>query len=136
MKYNLNQLRSWGLRYIVSDLSGQLWASERIPVRSEQHYGCWRIPDEFFPPKRPDGLYYYVDTNTHSVVCSDEALEKDLQRRTNRYYGYYARENRHVIVPLSDCPFEITWESEPFDLVANGIVPEADMKKWPDPPIF
>lgn len=36
-------------------------------------------------------------------------------------------------VPISDCPFNITWEDEPFDLVANGIVPESDMKQWPDP---
>ncbi len=136
MKYNLNKLRSWGLRYIVCDRDGQIWASERLPIRSEKHPGKWRIPNKFLPPGRPKELHYYVDTCAHSVVCSDPMLEEEFRRRTMKHYAYYARTNRYVFMPLDHCPFEITWESEPFDLVANRVVPEADMKKWPDPPVF
>lgn len=101
MQYNINQLRSWGMRYIVCDKYGQIWAMDALPERSIKHPGYWKIQDKLM-----------------------------------RHHDYYNRISRLRAVPLTNCPFEITWEDEPFDLVANGIVPEADMKKWPDPPNF
>jgi len=91
------ELRSWGLRFIVCDLNGQLWAMDARPERSSQHPGYWKIQDHL------------------------------IGRHTE-----FSMIGRRVAVPLSDCPFEIDWEDEPFDLVENGIVPEADMKTWFD----
>lgn len=138
MKYDLNKLRSWGLRYIVCDLNGQLWASEKKLVRSDNFPGHWRVPNMFLPPKRPTGLHYIVDEIAHTVVCSNPSLEESYHDRCSQHYAYYAKIGRKVFVPLSPSPLlpVVTWEDEPYDLIANGIVPERDMKTWPDPPQF
>lgn len=97
MRYDINKLRSWGMRFIVRDLTGQLWAMDARPERSSRHPGYWKVQDHLIGR------------------CAEFAVI-----------------GRRVAVPLSNCPFEIDWEDEPYDLVENKIVPETDMKTWPD----
>lgn len=110
MEFNLNKLRSYGLRYLVRDAYGQMWAHEDVPVRSETHPGYWRIADKFLPPEEP---------------------KKRLQ-----HYGYYARNQRRVCVPISQAPIDVRWEDEPYDMVENGLIPLKDLKVWGEPPRF
>ncbi len=124
MKFDVNKLRSWRLRYIVRDYSGQLWAYCMRPVREARY---WRLPDSFLPPKRPDGLYYYVDNDTHTVKCSNPELQRQYDRTYNAYWGKHRRSDQKFAVPLDDCPFDISWEDEPFDLVNNEII---DVERW------
>lgn len=52
MKFNIDKLRSWKLRYLVCDETGQIWAHEKLPVRVTPGYadGYWKVADEFLPP--------------------------------------------------------------------------------------
>lgn len=34
-------------------------------------------------------------------------------------------------MPLSDLPFSISWNDEPYDIVEHGLVVEGDIKVWP-----
>lgn len=54
MKFNIDKLRSWKLRYLVCDETGQIWAHEKLPVRVTPGYadGYWKVADEFLPPPR------------------------------------------------------------------------------------
>ncbi len=131
MKYNVNKLRSWGLRYLVCDPDGQIWAMERA-VRGEH---SWRFPDEWFnpvpPPQWPEGAIRWPKNG--GPLQFDEALIEQYKDQCRKYKMIIRSTEHEMRVPISDCPFNITWEDEPFDLVANGIVPESDMKQWPDP---
>lgn len=131
MKYNVNKLRSWGLRYLVCDPDGQIWAMERA-VRGEH---SWRFPDEWFnpvpPPQWPEDAIRWPKNG--GPLQFDEALIEQYKDRCRKYKMIIRSTEHEMRVPISDCPFNITWEDEPFDLVANGIVPESDMKQWPDP---
>ena len=37
-RFNINKIRSAGLRYIVADADGQAWAFEVMPVRKDNHW--------------------------------------------------------------------------------------------------
>ncbi len=114
----------------MRDYSGQLWAYEKSPIRED---GYWRVANEFLPPTRPKGLHYLIDESTHKVVCNDPKPEQEYHHSYTQHWGnLYRQRDRRICVPLNDCPFNISWKDEPFDLVAMGIVPEADMKKWSD----
>lgn len=138
MKFNIGKLCSLGLRFLSKDESGQMWADEDTPIREQpnEQKGYWRIADKFLPPKKPESVYYYIDPDTHHVLCADEVAEEEYRDRTTRHYAYYIFAKRVVRVPISDCPFEIVWEDEPFDLVANKIVAESDIKQWKYTPTF
>ncbi len=131
MKYNVNKLRSWGLRYLVCDPDGQIWAMERA-VRGEH---SWRFHDEWFnpvpPPQWPEGAIRWPKNG--GPLQFDEALIEQYKDQCRKYKMIIRSTEHEMRMPISDCPFNITWEDEPFDLVANGIVPESDMKQWPDP---
>lgn len=132
MRFDINKLRSWGLRYLVSDPDGQIWAHEDVPVRESDH---WRISDKFLPPT-DSRVHYHVDPSSGKVIISDIEVEAELSQRRLQHYGYYARTGRTVCCPVSDVPFSVRWEDKPYDLVSNGIISEKDLKKWPVPPHF
>lgn len=103
-KYNVNKMRSAGLRYIAVDKSGQAWAFEPKPQRK---YDCyWVLPDEFLPIKGMEDIHW-------SCVLKW------------RFCG------RSICVPIFDFPIDLSWEDEPFDIVENGLVEENDFKIWP-----
>lgn len=108
MKFNINKLRSWKLRYLVCDEAGQIWAHEKPPVRVVPCYtvGYWRVADEFLPP--------YV-TN-HS---SDE--EWDMYKKHWLKITHYKLDGRAICVPISDSPIQISWEEDPYDMVEHGL---------------
>ena len=106
-KFNINKLRSAGLRYLVVDADGQMWAFEAMPVRECGH---WILPDEY--------------------LCPPEYGEAYLEhwKRVTRW----RIKGRALCMPIFDAPVELTFDDEPFDIVANGLVVEADLKVWPD----
>ena len=132
--FNLNKLRSYGLRYIVADKSGQLWAYERPPVRSKQFDGHWVLCEEQQPPKSP----FEADYQKFYSLTKEQREEayQEYRKRSNAYYAYRQRIDRRISMPLLDCPYSISWEDEPFDLVERGIVANEDMKHWGDFPKF
>lgn len=103
--FNLNKIRSAGLRYIVADRSGQAWAFEQIPERKD---GAWIL--------------------NKAVRCPNESSE-EYHKYWAQMHRYYAM-GREFAIPVFDLPFEITWEDEPYDIVEHGLVPECDLKKW------
>lgn len=104
-RYNINKIRSAGLRYIVADSDGQVWAFEATPVRNAGH---WRLPYKLLCP----------------VVHGDSY---------KRYWAEMLRwklKGRAFTMPLHDVPFDISWEDEPYDIVGRGLVTEGDLKIW------
>lgn len=108
MKFNINKLRSWGLRYLVCDESGQIWAHEKLPVRVIPFYsiGYWRITDRFLAP----------EVHTYSSKEEWEAYRKHWARVAKEHF--------------SDCPIEISWKDEPYDMVAHNLFPIQDLKTF------
>lgn len=106
-KFNINKLRSAGLRYLVVDVDGQMWAFEAMPVREDGH---WILSDEY--------------------LCPPEYGEAYLEhwKRVARW----RIKGRMLCMPIFDAPVELTFDDEPFDIVANGLVAKADLKVWPD----
>ena len=115
MKFNINKLRSWGLRYLVCDESGQVWAHEKPPVRVQPSYtaGYWRIADYFLAPE--------VHFNSS---------EKEWKRYKDHWANimHYRLNGRQICTPVSDCPIQISWEDEPYDMVEHGLFPISDLK--------
>lgn len=117
MKFNKNKLRSWGLRYLVCDESGQIWAHEKPPVRVMPFYstGYWRIADRFLAP----------EIHTYSSKEEWEAYRKHWSRMTKEHL-----DGRLICVPVSDCPIQISWEDEPYDMIAHNLFPIQDLKTF------
>lgn len=115
MKFNINKLRSWGLRYLACDESGQLWAYEKPPVRISMSHttGHWRIADCFLAPE--------VHFNSS---------EEEWQRYKDHWakMTHYNLNGRPICAPISDCPIQISWEDEPYDMVEHGLFPISDLK--------
>lgn len=105
MRYDINKLRGSGLRYLVVDRSGQMWAFEKMPVLMD---GYWRIADEFMPPPEYGEEYKYH-------YC-----------KLVRWHW----KGRKICAPISNAPFSLALEDEPLDLVQNGTVKEEDIKVW------
>lgn len=96
-KFNINKLRSAGLRYIVADESGQMWAYEVMPVREEGH---WRLPDKHLcPPKHGE----------------------EYKRHWSRVM-YWKLKGREFCMPVYDAPMELTFQDEPYNIVEHGLV--------------
>ena len=106
-KFNINKLRSAGLRYLVVDMDGQMWAHEAIPIR-ENNY--WRLNDKHLCPP-----HYGEEYLRHW----DKVL-------------YWRLRGRVFCSPVYDAPIELTFNDEPYDIVENGLVNEHDFKIWPD----
>lgn len=105
-KFDINKLRSAGLQYLVVDRSGQVWAFEKLPVRTEDH---WRLADEHLCPALA-------------------GLEYDEHWRRVRRWRLRGRE---FCMPLSDCPIPLDFHDDPYDIVENGLVAPGDFKIWP-----
>lgn len=105
MTFNINKLRSWGLRYLVCDEAGQIWAHEAIPVRvvPDDSTGYWRIADKYLAPK--------VGVNSS---------ETDWKRYRSHWANMILLEKR-VCIPISNCPIAINWEDEPYDMLEHGL---------------
>lgn len=106
-KFNINKIRSAGLRYVVADASGQVWAYEEMPVREDGH---WRLADKHLCPPQ------YGD---------------EYKRYWSRLLSWRLK-GREFCMPLFDVPFNISWDDEPYDIVKQGLVAEGDLKIWPD----
>jgi len=106
-KFNINKIRSAGLRYIVADLDGQRCAFEIMPVREATY---WRLPYKLLCP-----------------VTYDENYEKYWARLLS-----WRLKGREFVIPIYDVPFDISWEDEPYDIVEHGLVAECDLKVWPE----
>lgn len=104
-QFNLDKIRSAGLRYIVADRSGQAWAYEMMPERMN---GAWAL--------------------NKAMRCLDESGEA-YHEHLARMHRYFA-EGRECAMPVFEVPFPIKWEDEPYDIVAHGLVSECDLKKW------
>lgn len=106
-KFNINKLRSAGLRYLAVDSGGQMWAYETMPVRED---GYWRLPDKYMcPPK-------------YGEECK-------------RHWSNVARwrsQGRELDMPIYGAPMVLTFEDEPYDIVEHGLVAEKDLKIWPE----
>lgn len=107
-KYNINKIRSAGLRYIVADKSGQAWAYELPPVRNEWY---WRLADVHLPPSHRGGS---AEDDKHHWA---EILHWNLT-------------GRKFCMPVYDLPFEVSFYDEPYDIVENGLVALGDIKIW------
>lgn len=107
-KYNINKIRSAGLRYIVSDKTGQAWAFELPPVREKWH---WRLADAHLPPSHRGG----------SVEDDKFHWAKILQ---------WNLIGRKFCMPVQDLPFGISFHDEPYDIVEHGLVMPGDVKTW------
>lgn len=105
-KFNINKLRSAGLRYLVVDADGQMWAHESMPVREGMH---WRLADEHLCPPH----------------YGEEYLQHWSKVLRWRWKG------RLFCTPIYDAPIKLTFEDEPYDIAAHGLVKEEDVKKWP-----
>lgn len=108
MIFNINKLRSWGLRYLVCDEAGQIWAHRDMPIRVDPSYsaGYWRIPDKFLAPK-----------------VSTASLEADWRRYREHWANMMCMDlvGKRVCAPISDCPVAINWEDEPYDMLEHGL---------------
>lgn len=115
MKFNINKLRSWGLRYLACDESGQIWAHEKPPVRVLPSHtaGHWRAADCFLAPQ--------VHFNSP---------EEEWRRYKDHWakMTHYNLNGRPICTPISDCPIQISWEDEPYDMVEHGLFPMSDLK--------
>lgn len=109
-KFNINKLRSAGLRYLVADADGQIWAHEAMPVRSGRH---WRLADEHLCPS----------CRSIANTESDNSHWAKVLRRDGT--------GRKFCMPVYDVPFRLDWEDEPYDIVEHGLVAEKDLKIWP-----
>ncbi len=105
-RFNINKIRSAGLRYIVADADGQAWAFEVMPVRKDNH---WRLADKHLCPPHYGEEY---------LAHWSEVM-------------YWRIKGREFCMPLSDLPFSISWNDEPYDIVEHGLVVEGDIKVWP-----
>ena len=104
-KYDINKLRSAGLRYLAVDKDGQAWAFETIPQRA---YGChWILSDEFLRSKENENEHW------------SRVLHWNLK-------------GRRICMPVFDLPIDLKWEDEPYDILENGLVRKEDFKIWPD----
>lgn len=104
-KYDINKLRSAGLRYLAVDKDGQAWAFETIPQRA---YGChWILSDEFLRSKENGNEHW------------SRVLHWNLK-------------GRRICMPVSDLPIDLKWEDEPYDILEYGLVRKEDFKIWPD----
>lgn len=106
-KFNINKLRSAGLRYLVVDADGQMWAYEAMPVREG---GYWRLADKYLCPSEYGETY----------------LEHWRKVMRWRWKG------REFCLPIYDAPIEMTFDDAPYDIAENGLVAEADIKVWPE----
>lgn len=106
-KFNVNKLRSAGLRYLVTDTDGQMWAYEAMPVREGTH---WRLADKH--------------------LCPPEYGEAYLEywKRVMRW----SWKGRKFCLPVYNAPIELTFSDAPYDIVENGLVAETDLKVWPE----
>lgn len=107
-KYNINKIRSAGLRYIVSDKSGQAWAFELPPNRGEQ---SWRLADVHLPPSLRGG-----DDEDDKLHWAN-VLKWKLK-------------GRKFCMPVQDLPFEVSFHDEPYDIVEHGLVMPEAVKMW------
>ena len=108
-KFNINKLRSAGLRYLVADADGQVWAYEAMPVRENRH---WRLADEH--------------------ICPSQRIASTENDR--HYWNRMVRwrwEGREFCMPIYDVPFNIEWENEPYDIVEHELIAEGNIKIWP-----
>ena len=105
-KFNINKLRSAGLRYLVVDMDGQMWAYEAVPVREGNH---WRLNDKHLCPPSGDEKYQQYWNNLMHW----------------RWMG------REFCYPIYEVPVELTFGDEPYDIVENGLVSEHDFRVWP-----
>ena len=105
-KYNIDKMRSAGLRYLVVDKDGQAWAFETKPQRK---YGCyWILSDDLLPPQKSNERKLYW--------CN---------------MLYWHSKGREICMPVFDIPVELEWEDEPYDIVANMLVRKEDFHTWP-----
>jgi len=106
-KFNVNKLRSAGLRYLVTDTDGQMWAYEAMPVREGTH---WRLADRH--------------------LCPPEYGEAYLEywKRVMRW----SWKGREFCLPVYNAPIELTFSDAPYDIVENGLVAETGLKVWPE----
>ena len=104
-KYDINKLRSAGLRYLAVDKDGQAWAFETIPQRA---YGCyWILSNEFL----------------HSKENENEHWSRVL---------HWNLKGRRICMPVFDLPIDLKWEDEPYDILENGLVRKEDLRTWKD----
>lgn len=125
-KFNINKLRSAGLRYLVVDTDGQAWAFEPRPVR---HDGHWSLPAEFLPP----------ETRVCTSINPDGTLHISEMENADMYYAYWRKMmrrchwlGREIAMPVSDVPIDLRWEDEPYDIIEHGLVLAEDFKIWPE----
>lgn len=124
-KFNINKLRSAGLRYLVVDCDGQAWAFEPLPVRRDGH---WSLPTEFLPP----------ETCVHTSVNPDGTLQVGEIESVEAHNAYWRKMmrwrwlGREITMPVFDVPVGLRWEDEPYDIIEHGLVPPEDFKTWPE----
>lgn len=104
-KFNINKLRSAGLRYLVADADGQMWAFELMPVRENQH---WRLNDQHLCPDRYGDAYREHWSKVLDWQCV----------------------GRKFCSPIYDAPVKLTFDDAPYDIVENGLVAKEDFKTW------
>lgn len=95
-KFNINKLRSAGLRYLVADEDGQMWAYEAIPVQENGH---WRLADKHLPPSKYGEAY----------------LEHWRKVMRWRLMG------REFCLPIHDAPIKLKFNDAPYDIVEMGL---------------
>lgn len=106
-KFNINKIRSAGLRYLAVDMDGQMWAYEKMPIREGGH---WRLEDKY--------------------LCPSFYGEEYLQYWNRRIR--WNLQGRLFCCPIYDAPIELTFNDEPYDIIKNGLVNEKDFKIWPE----
>lgn len=106
-KFDINKLRSAGLRYLVADANGQIWAFELMPVCKEAH---WRLNDKHLCPS-----HYGEEYKTYWNNVANWRLK-----------------GRAFCRPIYDAPIKLALDDDPYDIVKNGLVTEQDFKVWPD----
>lgn len=107
-KFNLNKLRSAGLRYIVADADGQMWAFEKRPIRSMGH---WKLANEHICPVKEYGAKY---------------------QKYWKMVMHWHWQGRSLCIPIYDVPITLTFDDEPYDIVENGLVAISNLKVWPN----
>lgn len=105
-RFNLNKLRSAGLRYIAADADGQMWAFESIPVRSGTH---WRLQDEHLCPIEYDENYL------------------EYWRKVT----YWRNRGRELCMPIYDAPIALMFDDDPYDILVCGLVAVEEFNVWP-----